>query len=165
MLHTLYDSPKKTKILSDPRIIGPGIWVEMHLKTRYADTEQKKHESVNHIWFLAETFPCENCRRHINEYVNTHPFDHLWNLKNDKGEEIGMFKWSWMFHNAVNARLGKPFMDWNTAWEMYDIKVKPCTDCHDKDLELPPIQVGDTDKIIQGYFLKRGIDQNINRLS
>ena len=41
------------------------------------------------------------------------------NLINQDGEEVGFFKWSWIFHNAVNSRLEKPIISWETALSMY----------------------------------------------
>ena len=153
------DKPIKKieNIITDPKIIGPGIWVQIHIKGILAVNEKSKQDFIDFIWFQAETFPCQTCRKHINEYLNSHPFTHLYNAKNEKGEEIGMFKWSWMFHNTVNTRLGKPYMDWNTAWEMYkDYRegVVPCTEnCGDKP---------DPKEIINNYFLEKGLQENIN---
>ena len=169
MIHTFQDTKKEPKPLSDPRIIGPGIWITIHIKARQAKTDAKKKEFIDYMWFLADNFPCMNCRKHINEYIRTHPFEHLYNLKNDEGVDIGMFKWSWMFHNAVNTRLRKPYMDWKTAWEMYsmydeDSDVKPCTeDCGEEghDNKIDP----NTDKIIQGYFINKGISENMSKFS
>ena len=151
---------EKPKILSDPKIIGPGIWLQIHIKGMKAVDDKSKADFIDYVWFQAETFPCENCKKHINEYIRLHPFDHLYNAKNDKGEEIGMFKWGWMFHNTVNTRLRKPYMDWETAWEMYygfREGIVPCTDCGD-DNKKP-----DTDQIMQNYFLNKGIEKNIQK--
>ena len=39
-----------------------------------------------------------------------------------------MFYWSWLFHNAVNSRIGKDYVDYNTAWDMYsDDEMSVCT--------------------------------------
>jgi hypothetical protein len=38
---------------------------------------------------------------------------------NDKKMSLGLFVWSWKFHNAVNARIKKPLMSWDTAYNLY----------------------------------------------
>lgn len=106
--------------LSDPRIIGPGVWYSIHLMARNATTLDKKEDFIDYMEDLAESFPCMNCRKHIQAYLADNPFEPFMDMYNDKGEDIGMFKWSWMFHNTVNARLAKPIMDWNTAWHLYE---------------------------------------------
>ena len=56
-----------------------------------------------------ESFPCEECRVHFEELVETHPFPVE---KVQTVEEARI--WSWLTHNMVNKRLGKP-------WESFDI--------------------------------------------
>lgn len=143
------------KLITDPKIIGPGLWISIHIKAKYATTEETKQEFIDYMYLLSITFPCKNCRSHIKAYMETHPFDDLYNLKNDKDEEIGMFKWSWMFHNAVNTRIHKPYLSWETAWHMYDEDVEVCdTNC--SGVEEPEKEVKknkpNKSKIIQGYF-------------
>lgn len=57
----------------------------------------------------SESFPCEECREHFNTLLDTHPFQ-LDDIKTDNDAKV----WSWLTHNIVNKRLGKP-------WEPYDI--------------------------------------------
>jgi hypothetical protein len=90
----------------DPKIIGPGIWTTIHLLS-IKDPELFR----SYLKFIQENFPCIICRNHINEYFKNNPIE---NIKT--GEE---FKWSWMFHNEVNIRLGKSYMGWSTAYKIY----------------------------------------------
>ena len=161
------------KILSDPKIIGSGLWLNIHLKAKRATDETGKRDFVNDMNMYYEEFPCENCRKHIREYMDSHPFEPLWNMKNENGREIGMFKWSWMFHNAVNTRLRKPYLDWNTACEMYNLDedyIEPCTNCgsegqglnvnsNSNNISEVPYLTTDKDQIIQGYFLRKGVEK------
>lgn len=119
----------KPKILSNPEKIGPGFWVHLHIRARRAQTEESKNSFIDDMYLLSVEFPCGKCRNHIKAYLENHPFDEYFNLVNDKGDQIGMSKWLWQFHNAVNARLGKPLMDWETCWEMYDTNREVCTNC------------------------------------
>lgn len=56
-----------------------------------------------------ESFPCEECREHFAELVDTHPFplEHV----HTEGEAR---VWTWLTHNLVNQRLGK---DWHPLEE------------------------------------------------
>jgi hypothetical protein len=164
------------KLLSDPVKLGPGIWYTIHIKAKLATNEKAKQEFVDYMYLLHDEFPCLNCRKHIQEYMSSHPFDLFENMTNENGKEIGMFKWTWMFHNAVNTRLNKPYLDWETAREMYNIdydNIVPCTHCggmdskeinskdskEEKEEKIIPIS---KNKIIQGYFLQKGIQKTLN---
>lgn len=166
----------KPKIPTDPKLYGP-VWVIIHIKAKHATTDQRKSEFIDFMYLLSVEFPCGKCRDHIQEYLSTHPFDAYMNLRNEKDEDIGMFKWAWMFHNTVNLRLHKPFIDWETALEMYDSGREVCTNCNAANSaansvdnspansldnspnasyeEKPKGQKIDKKKIIQGYFLKK----------
>jgi len=164
---------KKAKFISNPAVIGPGIWNCVHLKAKHSTTEQTKNEFIDFMYLLSVEFMCGKCRIHIQEYLRNHPFEPYMNLKNEKDEDIGMFKWAWLFHNAVNERLGKSFVDWQTAWEMFDTGREVCTNCTNsnsnsqrnsydnssenekiKEVKKKPIMM-DKKAIIQGYFLKK----------
>lgn len=133
-------------MLSDPKKIGPGVWYSIHVKAKLATNPVTKEDFVKEIDFHYHNFPCANCREHIQEYVDTHPLKPFYTLIDENGIDVGLFKWSWYFHNTVNRRLGKPYLSWDDAYEMYNLSegiIKPCTDCDKK-----------TDKkaIVQGYF-------------
>ena len=170
--------------LTDPKILGPGIWLTIHLKAKRAIDEQGKRAFISEMFFHYNDFPCGNCREHIQEYMDSHPFEPFYNMKDSSGREIGLFKWSWMFHNAVNTRLHKPYLDWKTAYEMYQLDediIKPCTTCGSEKSTGQPIEQNtqefhqgnnqgnnqgnkiDKNKIIQGYFLRKGIPETLNR--
>jgi len=57
----------------------------------------------------SESFPCEECRDHFNDLLEVHPFQ-LDDIKTDEDAKV----WSWLTHNLVNKRLGKP-------WEPIDV--------------------------------------------
>ena len=137
-------------MLSDPKLLGPGLWINIHLKAKKAVDVSSKKDFIDDMYFYYNEFPCMSCRSHIQNYMNTHPFEPFYNMINN-GRDIGMFKWAWMFHNAVNTRLQKPYLDWETACDMYDIyenTIEPCTNCGESL---------DKTKIVQGYFLNKRI--------
>ena len=66
-----------------------------------------------------ETFPCEDCRNHFNDLVSTHCFP-LEHVTTDEESRI----WSWLTHNIVNKRIGKP-------WEPYSVMSEYVGECAD----------------------------------
>ncbi len=142
----------KAKFPSDPAKVN--TWWVIHLKAKRATNPQSKNEFINFIHLLSEEFPCGNCRNHIQEYLRENSFEPFMDIKNDSGEDIGMFKWAWLFHNAVNMRIHKPYVDWETAWEMFDTGGDVCTNCGVED----NISYDNNQKkmeIIRGYFLNK----------
>ncbi len=120
---------------TDPKAVGAGLWWYIHSKAKEATTEELIDEFIDIMNYFAKKFPCQTCRKHIIEYIKTHQPQELRNLTNEQGERIGMFKWSWLFHNAVNTRIGKPYVDWETAIGMfYNDDIEICSiNCHEAD--------------------------------
>jgi len=106
--------------LADPTKVGPGTWFSMHRMAIKAKTPEKKQAFIEFINDICDNFKCLKCRGHCQAYIKTNPPSEFMNIKDEKtGEDIGMFKWSTVFHNAVNVRLGKPVMDYATAYSLY----------------------------------------------
>ncbi len=125
---------------SDAVIIGPGIWYTIHKKAYLAINARSKQEFIDYMMWLREYFPCTKCRNHIIEYIDTHPLESQWHLRLSNGRDIGMFSWSWLFHNAVNLRLEKPQMPFETAYHLYsDDAIIPCGAGCDEEVVKTPI--------------------------
>lgn len=140
------------EMTTDPKKIGPGVWSTIHLKAKIALDAVSKEDFVKEMHFHYHYFPCLNCRKHIQEYMDTHPFQPFMTLIDENGVDVGLFKWSWYFHNAVNKRLGKPYMPWETAYELYHLaehQIQPCTDCGNNG------KVVDKKKIVETYFRQK----------
>jgi hypothetical protein len=169
--------------LSDPKVVGPGVWWMTHMLARDAIDKESIDKFIKHMNFLAANFSCKNCRKHINEYMRLHSFDDLKNLKNKDGELIGMFKWTWLFHNAVNTRIGKPYIEWETAVEMFYTEPEVCSkNCEevDNNHEIKPelnepeiVKINNLpsdlssnerkSKLAQGYFMSVGIPNTLKK--
>ena len=108
--------------LPDQQALGPGQWYTIHKIAKCATTERKKQFFVEFIDDVCEEMRCGRCKQHMIEYMQQNPFSPFWNMRDRDGSQIGMFKWTWLFHNSVNERLGKPIVDWETAKHMYYTK-------------------------------------------
>jgi hypothetical protein len=123
------------KDFTNPKYIGPGMWVAIHTLAKGATTYEKKKAFVDYMNGLRLSFPCSVCRKHLNTYLDTHSFDSYWKkIDPTTGEDVGLFVFSVEFHNAVNIRLGKPVMDIETAKALYspdnDVCALDCQDAH-----------------------------------
>lgn len=115
---------------TDPTKFGPGMWISIHTLALRANTQEKKKEYVEEVISLVESIKCGECHGHATEYLKKNPIEKYFNVKDVKsGAEIGCFKWSWVFHNAVNKRLGKKELDFNTALMKYIPSKEKCTNC------------------------------------
>lgn len=105
---------------SDSNIWGPGVWFVIHILGLRAKTIDKIKEYIETIKSIVDKLPCNDCRNHALGYIKSNPLEANIQLKNKDGEYIGMFKWSWTFHNAVNIRLGKQIINYDTALGIYE---------------------------------------------
>lgn len=122
-------------IFSDPTRVGPGIWFKMHIDAVEATTDKLKIVFEININALCDNFKCKKCQKHFRKFLNKHPLKYYWNIKDDKGRDIGFFKWTWEFHNAVNRYLGKYQPTLREAYEIYSTPdIGACFNCgNDKD--------------------------------
>lgn len=80
--------------LTDPKVIGPGIWWMLHSSAEHNPTFFER------LWdMLLNYFPCEECREEINRY--------------ERREEVCQFgrsnypQYVWNLHDEINIKLGK----------------------------------------------------------
>lgn len=107
---------------TDPKYIGPGTWNSIHRYAYKAKSRSQQEGFINFMVEICQGFPCTVCRGHCTEYIKNHPMEeYLDVLVEINGEKmaLGLFVWSWKFHNAVNARIKKPLMSWDTAYNLY----------------------------------------------
>lgn len=111
-----------SKDATDPKYIGPGTWNVIHRLASKAVTKTKQDEFISTMTEICNGFPCHICRGHCQEYMRNHPIQDYISKTIDidgSSQNLGLFIWTWEFHNAVNSRLQKPIMDWDTAKRMY----------------------------------------------
>lgn len=118
-----------TTLFTDPTKIGPGIWFTMHTDAASATSEELKRAFVKNINTLCDNFKCAKCQGHFRKFIDTHPFEKYWNIK-DNGKDIGFFKWTWEMHNQVNKFLKKYEPSLEEAYGFYtDTDAGVCFDC------------------------------------
>ena len=107
------------KSITNPKYIGPGVWYDMHILGKNAIAPASKKLFIDYMNVLAKTFSCMECRTHIIAYMKINPFKPYLTVKNEEGVEVGLFKWSWLFHNVVNRRIRHPEVSWEKAYSLY----------------------------------------------
>ena len=112
-------TPNLDKVITNPRFIGPGVWWCIHTKGKLATTDQRKEEFEEFMNILADNFSCLECRNHMKEYYKANDIRSYFNMKDKDGKDIGCFKWTWLFHNAVNKRIHRYILPWESAVDMY----------------------------------------------
>lgn len=128
----------ETTLLADPVKVGPGVWFKMHVDAVDAVTDELKNAFILSVNRTCDRFKCKECRTHFRKYIDTHPFQNYWNIRDPKGRDVGFYKWTWELHNKVNERLGKPLVGLEESYIYYaDSEVGVCHNCHNKPA-LPP---------------------------
>lgn len=119
-LYNTNGAPNPYDKLSDPRSFGPGLWFSIHTMAADADTPEKKKHFMYYIRCIAKSLKCQKCHGHATEYIAKNPPEEFFNVTDEStGKEIGMFKWTWIFHNTVNRRLGKQEIPLETAYSWF----------------------------------------------
>lgn len=105
--------------LSKPTSFGPGGWSIIHILAKWAKTSERIETFIMIIDVIISTLFCIQCREHAITYLKNNPPSKYSLIKNIEGRLIGMFLWSWEFHNIVNSRLGKSILAFDTAFNIY----------------------------------------------
>jgi hypothetical protein len=115
--------------ISDPKIIGPGVWGTMHLLAK-KNTSREGQEFVKRvIEDIIISFPCMDCRGHAMEYLSKNPIE-------VDGYEFSVFIWTVDFHNFVNKRLYKDYIDVQDALKIWSGENVCLEDCGEGSVEI-----------------------------
>lgn len=93
---------------------GPPGWRWLHttaINYPRAPTRADAQATFRRVWDFVSNLPCEECRRHATHYVTSNPP----NLASSDAFQ----EWAWRFHNAANARLGKPLVSFEEYRRLY----------------------------------------------
>ena len=86
-----------------------GLWIAIHLTGAFATSVERAQYYCDWLRMIIANLPCGDCSNHAADYVALNPPE----------DAEDCFIHSWRFHNAVNKRLNKPIVDYNTAANMY----------------------------------------------
>ena len=119
----------------EPCVFGPIVWTIFHLMSfSYEPTnEQDKQNMKNFILSTGNILPCDACRTHFLENINTPLNGQTLDTALNSSETFQ--KYIYDFHNLVNEQTGKPTdMTFEQVQSIYDplIKKASCSidSCH-----------------------------------
>lgn len=107
-----------TDIRSDPKTYGQK-WVDIHELSASIKKECDIIPRVDSIKILIDSIKCKKCHDHAHEYLKAHDIKSSYKIKDKKGRLVGVFIYFVEFHNAVNIRLKKDYLEPETAISMY----------------------------------------------
>ena len=84
---------------------GWGTWNSIHATGAWATTDDRIKFFDEWIRMITKNLECGDCINHATEYIKNNPPE----------QSEDRFIWTWRFHNAVNRRIGKPEVDYQTA--------------------------------------------------
>lgn len=129
--HTVSPSLSSSSSIEDianPNRTGIGIWYVLLEQGMAAKEVDDQKYFIKMLKNIVKKMRCPVCREHAVKYVEDNPPEKFMNVTLPSGENIGMFKYVWMFKNEVNKRLGKKEMDWDTAYSLYSSDAPVCTE-------------------------------------
>jgi hypothetical protein len=100
----------------------PCAWVTIHCLSKEVD--EKHHDNVaaqskfvQLVYHLMDLFMCQPCQSHMGEYLRSNP---LPLPRRETENNRRYFRHLLRFHNHVNKRLGKPQLQEDDAWTLYN---------------------------------------------
>lgn len=92
-------------------------WDLIHKLAFYCNDESTSRAYIILVTEMIAELPNSacRCRDHGQQYLKEHPMESMIGWTDRAGHPIGMFVWSWRFHNSVNIRLGREPLDWDSA--------------------------------------------------
>lgn len=119
-------------VFANPIKSGPGMWFKMHTDAITAKDDNLKFAFIINTNATCDNFKCKTCQPHFRNFIDTHPFENYWHIYDDKGRDIGFFKWTWELHNQVNKFLKKYEPTLEEAYEFFsDNSAGACFNCVD----------------------------------
>lgn len=104
---------------------GPFLWTILHAlaekagKVVFALYEKDERRAwVSLLQSLCAMLPCSECRDHCKDWIQAHPVTSIQTLS-ATAMPIFIRTWLWEFHEAVNARLGKPSFPFEDLTKTY----------------------------------------------
>lgn len=110
---------------NNPKILGPGKWDSIHDLSCFISNIDDANKSIYGIKKIIYSIKCE-CVDHAINYINENPIENSIGEPDEHGYYIGIAKWTWSFHNAVNIRLGKQWMPWDIFEKKYINRESSC---------------------------------------
>lgn len=94
-------------------------WDRIHRKAGRVRSSEDKKKFIKYIKKLYKVMDCEVCKSHTKKFMKTYPINEYETYIDDDGIDRGLLRWTWIFHNDVNIRLGKKEYRWSETVKRY----------------------------------------------
>lgn len=101
------------------KYMGPGFWYIIHKIAYLVTVTLDEDDAIVKIKRLIDIFPCDDCSNHGKNYYMNNPIEMYKGVKDNNEKLIGIYLWTFYFHNAVNAKLKKPAMRLEDSYQLY----------------------------------------------
>lgn len=109
---------KPSHLNVSPQVWGRALWFSLHFGAlNYPEdaNDEKKQMMINFILGLPIMIPCDVCKNHAYEYIQSKKNT----LHNVVQNPRNLFQFFWEFHNDVNHKTGKPTMTLEAVYNLY----------------------------------------------
>jgi hypothetical protein len=98
-----------------PEEWGPPLWYKMHMITfNYNPKKDNKKDVIEYFENIKNVLPCENCKRHYENYMIARPLKYYLETRDD------LVHWLIDLHNEVNSRTGKQILSYKEVRAIYE---------------------------------------------
>ena len=115
------------------KIIGPGIWFFIHSLALSSTSIDDQNFFKIIIYKIINGLPCKRCKNHGLIFWEKNPIENYYNITDKEKGKIGLFKWSWEFHEAANKGLKKKGLSFDKAYQLYK-NMPLCKNCDNKNI-------------------------------
>lgn len=113
----------------DKKIWTACAWRTMHAFAASATTPEERLRFVRWIHDFAYLLPCpKECRPHMLEFL--HSKNPKYDVTRYLKDNVTLLQWTWIFHNAVNKRLGKKEVSFESVKKFYLSDNASCPKCN-----------------------------------
>jgi hypothetical protein len=114
-MYGFFSHPKMTPYIT----FNADIWRKIHVKAKAATDKKSQYKFRKYIKHLIKYGSCKECTDELGKYYQRlHP-DNYKKMRDNCGNKVGYFYWSWELHNHVNRKLGKPVHEYRHAYTHY----------------------------------------------
>lgn len=111
-------------------ILGPGLWCIIHSNAYVARRVDEQKKYCQFLRKQVYLLPCPVCFAHATDYLENNPPEDYILININKREEVSekmrnipveysMFRYTYLFHSAVNERKNKDNISWDDAFGIY----------------------------------------------
>ncbi len=147
-------------------IRGPGVHHATRIYAKHT-TKRTMKEFERFVIMQCEEFGCSKCTPHCRAYIKKHPpTKHPIKMDRKTKRDLTAFEWTVNYINAINIRIGKPPVPFETAYDAtYGEKLCTTGNCDSDDDDDSDIKLTQLSQkfpnVVMSYNSKNGKDKKV----